>query len=485
MNRRSFLTRTALNGFALAGALMTPRIGRAGEPDWALMVGDVEADLPQQKLTRIQGNPPVGLEGTLYRNGPAKFRRPGGDSGHWFDGDGLIRAFALQQGQASLRARFVATRKRESETALQAIVMPGFGTAQKPSARVTGADDANAANTSIIAVGDKLWALWEAGSPIEMAAESLATLGPKTLRADLKGMPFLAHPRIEASGRIWNLGVAADRAIIWLLSRDGSLLSANMISLPRASYIHDFTMTDSHLVLILQPWLQERATTPQNDGFAWRPEQGTQILVLAKSDVTERRIFELPAFFCFHISDGWSEKNGTIRFDACLHQDPSVAGPAGGKLLKGVNAIRETTDLAMIALHPDGSAELNRTGKSAEFPRTDPRFSGQIHRFTAHVGIAHRDKPLYRGLGVQDWQDGVHRSFDFGADQLVEEMVFIPRPGATAEFDGWLVGTSLNLAAKATELHVFDASHIEDGPLCSWRADRPLPVGFHGNFVPT
>ena len=62
--------------------------------------------------------------------------------------------------------------------------------------------------------------------------------------------------------------------------------------------------------------------------------------------------------------------------------------------------------------------------------------------------------------------------------------MFTPRPGGTAEGDGWLVATSLNLKARATELHVFDARRLADGPVASWRADVPLPVGFHGLFVP-
>lgn len=61
--------------------------------------------------------------------------------------------------------------------------------------------------------------------------------------------------------------------------------------------------------------------------------------------------------------------------------------------------------------------------------------------------------------------------------------MFAPRPGGSAAFDGWLVGTTLNLKAKASELHVFDARRVADGPVCSLRAEAALPVSFHGNFV--
>ncbi len=46
-----------------------------------------------------------------------------------------------------------------------------------------------------------------------------------------------------------------------------------------------------------------------------------------------------------------------------------------------------------------------------------------------------------------------------------------------------LIGTTLNLDAKATELHLFDARRIADGPVASWRSDVALPLSFHGSWV--
>ena len=59
----------------------------------------------------------------------------------------------------------------------------------------------------------------------------------------------------------------------------------------------------------------------------------------------------------------------------------------------------------------------------------------------------------------------------------------VARPGGSDELDGWLVAPSVNVRAKATELHVFDARRVAAGPVCTWRADRVLPVSLHGAFV--
>ncbi|MDT8760137.1 carotenoid oxygenase family protein [Sphingomonas psychrotolerans] len=479
------LNRRQLLGTGLLGAasmLLPPeKLFAAMLPaDWTLGVTDVDADITPRAMRRVHGRAPVDFKGLLYRNGPAKFRRAGGNATHWFDGDGLVRRFAIHEGEARLAARFVDTEKRRQESRAEAMVMPGFGTPQRPGAVVTGPDSANAANTSVMLAGDELWALWEGGSAYRLDPESLATVGPKTLRPDLAQMPFLAHPRTEPDGTVWNLGLAGARAMVWKLRPDGSLAAATPLKLPRASYIHDFTATARHLVIVLQPWVQARQTMPYSAMFAWQPELGTQVLVVDKDDLTQSRIFELPAFSFFHLGDAWEEKDGTIRFDGCVSDDPAFAMKEASDLLLGRNRVASPPMLAMVTLHADGRGELARTGIKAEFPQNDRRRAGLSRRFTAFAGLYNAERPLARGVGLFDWQRGTARSYDFGARQLVEEFLFVPR-GAD-EGDGWLVGTTVNLDARATELHLLDARRIEAGPVAIWRADVALPVGFHGTF---
>jgi all-trans-8'-apo-beta-carotenal 15,15'-oxygenase len=451
---------------------------------WTLGVADIDADIAPQPLRRLHGKAPAGLAGTLYRNGPAKFRRGETRSGHWFDGDGLLRAFTLDgDGHARLAARFADTPKRRMEAAAGRIMMPGFGTAAGPGAIVTSADDTNAANTSVIMAGGELLALWEAGSPLRMDPETLETRGFKTFRPDLKGMPFLAHPRIEPDGRIWNLSLQGASALVWRIGADGALEAAQAIKLPRASYAHDFTATARHLVIVLQPWIQDRMRLPFVDGLSWRPELGTQVLVIDKADLSKQRIYELPAFAFFHLADAWEEADGTIRFDGCIEADPTFGATSARELVRGVHHPAPMPILGMIALFPDGRASLTPSGTAAEFPRSNPRFAGTRRSATVHVGHYRPERPFAQAVGVWDWTRGVDDAHDFGGEHLVEEFVLVPRRGARHERDGWLIGTTVNLAARATELHVFDAARVAGGPLVSWRSGVAMPVGFHGTFV--
>lgn len=477
LDRRQFIGGASL----AASALIAPDIAMAGvvPAGWALGVADVEADIAPAPMRLLRGRVPAGLAGTLYRNGPAKFRRGSSTSGHWFDGDGLVRAFRIADGGARLAARFVDTPKRRLETAQDAMVVPGFGTPAGPDITMTGPDDSNAANTAVLMAGDDLLALWEGGSATAIDPETLATRGFKAFRDDLAQMPFLAHPRVEPDGRIWNLGMAAGRAMIYQLSAAGALIDATLIDLPRASYIHDFTATDRKLVFVLQPLLQDSFALPFVKSLSWRPDLGTQVMVVDKDDLTKRRVFELPTFAFFHLGDAWEERDGTIRFDACITRDPTFALRAAADLVRGVDTPAPPPLLAQIVLHASGRGELRPTRTTAEFPSGDKRRAGKPRRHVVHVAGYDRG-PFTHGVGMWDWNRGADDVHDFGGRQLAEEFLFVPR--GDGERDGWLVGCTLNLDERATELHVLDAGDVAAGPICTWRADHALPIGFHGTF---
>jgi carotenoid cleavage dioxygenase-like enzyme len=471
-----------------ASAVIAPDISWAAQAlaaasDWSLATADVDADLAPRALRLARGRAPAGLAGSLYRNGPAKFRRPGRSATHWFDGDGLVRRFRIADGQATLAARFANTTKRRRETRIGAMVMPGFGTLGDPRAEIGGPDDANAANTSVMPIGDKVWALWENGSPTAMDGETLGTDGFVTLRPDLKGMPFSAHPRIEPDGRIWNLGIHGKQAMVWRLSAAGALEAAQMIELPRASYLHDFTATARHLVIVLQPWVNDREVAPLAAGYTWRPETGTQVLLIDKSDLSQRRIVEMPPFGFFHLGDAWEEEDGTVRFDVAAYSDMRFAASGASDVLKSVYAGGGYSELTLAVLPPTGPGRLERTRTGAEFPKSDARLAGLPRRFSVHTAGETPGRPMATGVGVTDWRSGRTRTFNFGADHIMDEMVPVPKPGSVAEDQSWLIGPTINLKAGVTELHVFDMARVDDGPVATWIADVALPASFHGRWV--
>lgn len=481
-SRRNFLMGAA----ALSAAVVTPETVRAmaamqASADWSLATVDIEGDIARRAMRRVHGRAPAALEGALFRNGPGKFRRPGGSVTHWFDGDGLMRAFRVRDGQATLEARFADTPKRRWESEIDAVVTPGFGTVGDSRARLGSNDDANAANTAVMVAGDEVWALWEGGSPLAMDRADLSTKRFVSLRDDLKGMPFQAHPRYDQDGTIWNVGLHGDQMIVWRLNADRSLKTSGIVQLPRASYMHDFTATARHLVIVMQPWVFDHRGMPYASQFAWKPELGTQVMVVDKADLSRTRIFELPAFSYFHLGDAWEDASGTIRFDVAAGKDITFVVEGARVLVEGRGTVPGApSELSLITLHTDGRAEMVSSGIAAEFPKSDPRRAGLARRRTVHTAGERGGRPLPNGLAVHDWETGRSDAFSFGDDVIMEEANWVPKPGRSGETDAWLVAPAVNLRAGVTELHVFDAARVADGPVVSWRADVALPAGFHG-----
>lgn len=471
VTRRQILATSGL--LASAAALPSAMLSASASPDWMLGVGDILSDVAPRRLVRLHGQAP-NLQGTLYRNGPGRFRRGTSAAGHWFDGDGLIRAFRVHGNDARLAARFVDTPKRRLEARLGRIVQPGFGTSPRVGAEVESVDDTNAANTNVIKAGNRLLALWEAGSAVAVDPKTLDTKGVVTFRDDLAHMPFLAHPRIEPDGRIWNLGWGGETAFVWQLAANGDIKAGQAIKLPQASYFHDFTATARHLVIVLQPWINEGSRLPFSAGMDWRPDRGTKVVVIDKADLSRQRVYELPTFFFFHLGDAWEETDGTIRFDGCFHADNTFVDKVAPALLDGHIVHSVPPRLTMVTLRPDGRSDMSDAGVVAEFPRSAPELAGLKRSQTIYVGGYASDRPFARSVGIWDWATGKADSFDFGPQHLAEEFVPAGR---------WLIGTTLNLVAKATELHMFDQGRVSDGPVVSWRGDVALPIGFHGSWV--
>lgn len=76
-------------------------------------------------------------------------------------------------------------------------------------------------------------------------------------------------------------------------------------------------------------------------------------------------------------------------------------------------------------------------------------------------------------------------SYQYPTHIIPEEHLFVPQAGAPIESHGWVVGTALNDRSAQTELRIFDARRVNDGPLATATLPDALPLGLHGKFVRT
>jgi carotenoid cleavage dioxygenase len=73
---------------------------------------------------------------------------------------------------------------------------------------------------------------------------------------------------------------------------------------------------------------------------------------------------------------------------------------------------------------------------------------------------------------------------DLGADRHPGEPYFIPREGATAEDDGYLLTFVCDNTRCASELLVLHASDLNAAPLDRVLLPVRVPCGFHGSWMP-
>lgn len=63
------------------------------------------------------------------------------------------------------------------------------------------------------------------------------------------------------------------------------------------------------------------------------------------------------------------------------------------------------------------------------------------------------------------------------------EPTFVPRPGGTAEDDGWLLTVGYHESQHRSRLMVVDAAHVADGPIAEAWLPFHVPMSYHGAFT--
>lgn len=442
----------------------------------------------------VSGRWPEGLRGTLFRNGPALFERAGRRYEHWFDGDGLVQAWRFDgDGRASHRARFVQTAKFRAEQAAGEFLVPAYGTAIAPKRPVRGADDMNVANTSVLPLPGKLLALWEGGSAYALDRDTLATQGPVTWSPELAGMPFSAHPKVEPDGTVWNFGTGMGKMVLYQLSPAGELKRHAVFDMPPCAMVHDFGVSQRYLAFLLPPLTLDLAALRAGESRAgaqrWlAPGQATttRVLVVDKADFERRRVFELPAEMVFHFANAWDDGE-LLTLDYVRSADAPVGEQRRRSIVHGDYTPTVASTAAFLQLNlRSGQHRVERGRDALEFPRVDPRIVGQRHRcvfYPAALGPGSEQRFGFDSLLRLDRDSGQRDSFTFGPEAVVEEHVFVPRPGSSREGDGWLVGGGYDLRWRASFASVFDAEHIADGPLAVARLPYAVPHALHGQFA--
>jgi len=435
----------------------------------------------------VRGELPRDLDVTYYRNGPDPQFPPRGDH-HWFAGDGMLHSFRIQDGRVRYRNRWARTGKWKAERREgRSLIDPFNPVADDPAG--ADAERDGLANTNIVWHGGRLLALEEGHAPFEMDPETLDSIGAWRFGGDFEG-PMTAHPKIDpGTGEMLFFGYMASgmfspHVSYQTVDADGVLTRSEHFEAPFPSMMHDFIVTAEHVVFPVFPLTGDLERAMAGDPpFAWEPDKGTRIGVMPRNgSVADIRWFETDPCYVYHSMNAYTDGNRIVahvmQFDAAPlfpNVDGTPSEPGDPRLTEWV------IDLA------DNSNGIRRRfldDVRGEFPRLDERFAGTAcgQGFYAASGNGDADIVAFDAIARHDFKTGRRTQYVLPDGDSTGEPVFVPRSPDAAEGDGYLLCMVHRARENRSDLAVFDARTLADGPIACAELPHRVPYGFHGNW---
>jgi len=440
----------------------------------------VVEDLP------VLGELPAALNGMFVRNGPNPQFPPLGRY-HWFDGDGMLHGVQIRDGKASYRNRYVRTQGFQQERKAGRALWGGL---LEPPSASSQPGFKNVANTALVWHRDRLLALWEGGEPHTIAVPSLETIGADTYNGKLPS-PVTAHPKVDpVTGEMMFFGYSLAQppyVKYSVVSAQGELLRTVPIDLPVGVMMHDFAITEHYTIFMDLPltFRWERLQRGES-AFAFERDRPSRFGILPRhGDNQTIRWFEAPSCYIFHTLNAY-ESGDAIELIACRMGSTSVLGASPGSH-EGDNP-QIKNDLPLLYrwrfnLKTGAVQEQQLDDRPCEFPRVNEQRLGQQTRYGYAAKSAPTAMPKFDGLLKFDLVSQTAQTHDFGARRYGGEGVFVPRPGATDEDDGWLMTFVHDEGQDASELVVISTQSITDAPIARILMPQRVPYGFHGTWV--
>jgi carotenoid cleavage dioxygenase-like enzyme len=431
-----------------------------------------EGDAPDLE---IEGELPRELDGTLFRIGPNPHFKPLGRY-HWFDGDGMVHSFRLNDGRASYRNRYVKTTGLLAEMKAGKAIYGGL--ISKSGEIPPGLPPMkNAANTNIVGYANRLLALFEAGLPHELDTATLETKGFFDFAGKLGG-PMTAHPKFDpVSGELLFFGYQPFPPYLtyYRADRAGNLVESRTIDSGLPVMMHDFVATDNYVVFFVCPSVFKLENIALGKPLMeWQPEHGTRIGVMPRAG-GDVKWFQAEPFFIFHFLNAFEEKDSVV-VDGCRMESLDMSGNSFGA---PPHPWRWTFNLN------DGSMRQEQADDMVgEFPRLDERLAGKKHRYGYFAAERGTNRDGFTALVKRDYKSGASEVQDLGGRMSPGEPIFVPRCVGAAEDEGWVLAVWFDPQLNRSEMVVLDARNFAKAPVARVKLQHRVPFGFHGNWVP-
>jgi carotenoid cleavage dioxygenase len=444
----------------------------------------------------VEGKLPNDLDGTFFRVGPdPQYPKPERFASDIpFDGEGHLCAFRIKDGHVDFRSRYVRTQRWKAQhTARRSL----FGMYRNPftdDPSVKGLSRGTA-NTQIFYHHGKILALKEDSPPVAVHPLTLETLDDYyTFGGAMQGQTFTAHPKIDSeTGELICFGyeakgLATDDVYVFSADRSGKLNWSAWIKVPYVGMIHDFGVTQQHILFYVNPMATNLGLIKSGGPhFAWDSTLPTWLGVMRRGgDGKDIRWFKGPGFMATHTMGNWSDgekvywdMDGDVSnqfpFFPQLHEQWDPMKAAGRVLRMSVDlSRRKVHEYDFKWAYPEARGGL---------ARQDDRYHTVPYRYGFLNGLSFG--PSGSSWMMIDHQSGKIRTYAPAPDVSLAELCFVPRRKGAAEADGYLVGIASHRKENGrADLLVLDTQDIEAGPIASVKLPYRVPSQVHGFWVP-
>lgn len=412
----------------------------------------------------VHGAVPRELRGHYVRNGP---NPKTGHSPHWFVGDGMLHGVALRDGRAAwYRNRWVRTRAFVEDA---------------PSIGPGGARDhtVGRANTHVIAHGGRILALVESSFPTEVTRE-LETVGGFDFGGRLT-TAMTAHPkRCPRTGELHFFGYAYLPPYLVYHRADpgGRLVHSEVIQVAGPTMIHDFAITERHVVFMDLPVVFDLGLAMAGGmPYRWSDEYGARVGVMPRGGANgDVRWVEVAPCYVFHALNAF-EQDGAVIVDVVRYPElwrQSAMSASKARLHRWV-----------IDLVAGRVREHPLDDRAIEFPRCDERRVGLPNRHGYAVDTGDGvDRSTGTSLIKYDLGGGASVAHDFGPGRVPAEPVFVPASPTAAEDEGWVLTYVYDAARNRSDLVILDGADFAGKPVATVALPQRVPFGFHGSWIP-
>ncbi|MGB7415166.1 MAG: carotenoid oxygenase family protein [Thermosynechococcaceae cyanobacterium] len=464
-------------------------------PLWSRALAQPAIEFGPTPLPILSGQIPTALRGTLYRNGPGRLERGEQRVDHWFDGDGGILAVHFTEQGATGLYRYVQTPEFQAEEQAHQYLYSGYGQlAPGPFWKRWGSQPKNAVNTSVLALPDKLLALWEGANPYGLDLETLETRGIESLGVLKPSQTYSAHPKCDPqTGDLYNFGVIyGPQSYIQLYRSDvsGLVQQQGKIPLARVSLVHDFVMAGPYLIFLIPPVVLPLmpillGTQSFSDALQWRPQCGTQIIIVDRTTLQEVSRIETEPWFQWHLGNGYQETDGSVVIDYVRYPNFDT----NQWLKEVVTGCPQTPAVGLLwrlRLDPTAGkviANEQLLDLECEFPITHPQQVGQQHEA---LFLSSQSQPNakvaenFDSIARLEPESGQLTLAIFAQGCYPVEPIYVPNldnPG-----QDWILTVVFDGNHDQSTVQILEAEHLDAGPVCILGLPEVIPPGFHGTW---